>query len=64
VSLEKADLGGCAGHDSTDGPSACNVEGHANFRAHVEGRVAWARHVNAAKAARLERDLARIDWSR
>lgn len=46
-----------------DGPSA-HAHGSDDFRAHLLGRVAWARQVNAAKAARLARDLARIDWQR
>ncbi len=46
-----------------DGPSAC-AEGQIDLRAHLIGRVAWARHVNPAKAMRLERELARIDWQR
>ena len=46
-----------------DGPSA-HAQGHADFRAHVLGRVAWARQVNAAKAARLDCELSRIDWQR
>lgn len=47
-----------------DGPSAQNRDGHADWRGHLQGRVAWAAQLNAGKAARLRALLDRIDWSR
>lgn len=47
-----------------DGPSGQNREGHADWRAHLQGRVAWATQLNAAKAQKLKTLLDRIDWSR
>jgi RNA-directed DNA polymerase len=46
-----------------DGPAA-HAQGRDDFRSHLVGLVAWARQVNPAKAVRLERDMARIDWQR
>ncbi|MCZ7644402.1 MAG: reverse transcriptase family protein [Planctomycetota bacterium] len=54
----KAILHNCAKH----GPGAQNREGHADFRAHLAGKIAFVRSVNPQKAARLERDFARIKW--
>jgi RNA-directed DNA polymerase len=45
------------------GPASQNLEGHADFRAHLWGRVQWAAQLNAAKAARLHALWQRIDWS-
>lgn len=56
----KATLHRCA----VDGPSAQNREGHADWRAHLQGRVSWAAQLNAAKAQKLKVLLDRIDWSR
>ncbi len=47
-----------------DGPSSQNREGHADWQAHLRGRVAWAAQLNPVKAARLSRQLERIDWAR
>ena len=47
-----------------DGPSSQNRDGHADWRAHLQGRVAWAAQLNAAKAAKLKKLLAQVDWSR
>jgi len=47
-----------------DGPSSQNRDEHPNWREHLHGRVAWAAQLNAAKAQRLQRLLAGIDWSR
>jgi RNA-directed DNA polymerase len=49
---------------SERGGTSAHAQGRIDFRAHLIGQVAWARQVNPAKAARLERDLARIDWQR
>lgn len=46
-----------------EGPWTQNREGHARWREHLSGRVAWAVQLNPAKAARLQRLFARIDWT-
>lgn len=48
----------------THGPAAQNREGLPNWRDHLHGRVAWAAQLNPAKAERLQRLLAQIDWAR
>lgn len=45
------------------GPQSQNRDGHADFRAWLTGKVEWARSVNPARGARLQRLLAAIDWS-
>lgn len=47
-----------------DGPQAHNRDGHADWRGHLQGRVAWVRQLNPARGQRLQALLARIDWSR
>jgi hypothetical protein len=47
-----------------EGPSGQNRDGHADWRAHLQGRVAWAAQLNPGKAARLKALLDRIDWRR
>ncbi len=54
----KATLTNC----SRLGPASQNREGHENFRAHLEGRVAFLESVNARKGARLRRLFEGIDW--
>jgi hypothetical protein len=44
------------------GPASQNHEGHADFRAHLWGRVQWAAQLNAAKATRLHALWSRIEW--
>lgn len=44
------------------GPSTQNREGVADFRAHLGGLVAWARHFD--RSGRLQALFGRIDWSR
>ena len=44
------------------GPSSQNREGHADFRAHLAGRVAHAVMVNAVRGAKLEGIFARVRW--
>lgn len=56
----RAILTNCVRH----GPASQNRERHADFRAHLEGRVAWIAHVNPAHARRLVPLLAAIDWAR
>jgi hypothetical protein len=44
------------------GPTAQNREGHADFRAHLAGRVQWATQINPHKARRLHALWQRIEW--
>ncbi len=46
------------------GPSIQNREDHREFRAHLEGRVAFVAHVRPDKAVKLRTWLERIDWTR
>ncbi len=55
----RAVLHQCALH----GPASQNRDGHADFRAHLWGRVQWATQLNPAKAERLQARWQRIDWS-
>lgn len=55
----RAVLHGCV----VEGPASQNREGHADFRAHLLGRLQWATQVNPAKARRLHALWARIAWS-
>jgi RNA-directed DNA polymerase len=48
---------------TVEGPASQNREGHADFRAHLFGRLQWAAQVNPAKAERLKRLWDRIDWA-
>ena len=50
-------------HCVREGPAGQNREGRPDWRAHLQGRVAWAAQLNPAKALRLQRLLAQIDWS-
>jgi len=45
-----------------DGPALQNREGHADWRAHLQGRVSWAAQLNPQKAQRLQRLWAQIVW--
>lgn len=44
------------------GAASQNRDGHADFRAHLEGRVGWVEQVNPKRGGRLRRLLDRIDW--
>ena len=46
----------------TRGPESQNREGHADFRAHLTGRVAWVESVNPAKGKKLRARLEAIRW--
>ena len=54
----RAVLHQCALH----GPASQNRDGHADFRAHLWGRVQWAAQLNAAQATRLHALWSRIEW--
>jgi hypothetical protein len=55
----KATLTNCVRH----GPLEQNRDGHADYRAHLQGRVAWFEHADPARGARLRALLERISWS-
>jgi retron-type reverse transcriptase len=44
------------------GPAAQNRDGHADFRAHLLGRIAWVASIDPAKGARLRSSFDRIVW--
>ncbi len=52
-------LTNCARH----GPHAQNRAGHPHWRAHLEGRVAWAEALSSTRGRRLRARLDEIDWS-
>ena len=55
----KAILTNCVRH----GPETQNREQHADFRAHLAGRVAFVISLNEARGRRLEEIFRRIDWA-
>ena len=55
----RAILTNCARH----GPASQNRDARPDFRAHLNGQIAWVRSVNPAKAERLLGIYERIDWS-
>ena len=54
----KAILTNCVRH----GPASPNREGHVDFRAHLQGRVAQAVMLNAQRGAKLKGIFERIGW--
>ncbi len=44
------------------GPQSQNRAGHADFRAHLEGRVTWVENVNPTRGAKLRRMFDAIEW--
>jgi RNA-directed DNA polymerase len=44
------------------GAASQNREGHADFRAHLQGRVAQAVMLNAGRGEKLKRIFERIGW--
>jgi hypothetical protein len=55
----KAILTRCVRH----GPAGENREGRSDFRAWLQGRVAWCASVNPTRGAKLQRLFARIEWA-
>lgn len=55
----KAILHNCLKH----GPTSQNREQHPNFRAHLQGRLAWFQQINPARAEKLQGMFARIAWN-
>jgi RNA-directed DNA polymerase len=50
-------------HDAArHGPAAADREGHADFRAHLEGRISWVTAANPARGPKLRAALDAIDW--
>lgn len=45
-----------------NGPASDDLEGHADFRAHLRGRIAWVGQFSPARRAKLEALFARIAW--
>jgi hypothetical protein len=56
--LLKAILTNCV----RSGPESQNREGHADFRAHLQGRVGFVEMIHAVKGARLRAIFDRIAW--
>lgn len=54
----KAILTNCARH----GPASQNHAGHADFQAHLAGRIGWASTLNPARGEKLREIHARIAW--
>ncbi len=54
----KAILTNCIRH----GPASQNRDGHADFRAHLQGRVAWVGQRNPARGERLRALFDAIPW--
>jgi RNA-directed DNA polymerase len=54
----KAILTNCVRH----GPESQNRDGHAHFRAHLEGRVGFVETIHAEKGQRLRALFERIRW--
>jgi hypothetical protein len=49
-------------HDAAvHGPQAANRQGHPDFRAHLQGRIAWAA-TTPARAEKLQSAFAAIRW--
>jgi len=44
------------------GPASQNREKHADFRAHLLGRITWVESLNPGRSARLRGEFARIRW--
>jgi RNA-directed DNA polymerase len=54
----KAILHNCVRH----GPAGQNRDSVADFRRHLDGRIAWVAQVNPRRAEKLRRDFDRIAW--
>jgi RNA-directed DNA polymerase len=54
----KATLHNCVRH----GPADQNRAGHRDFRAHLDGRIAWIESVNPHRGRKLRRMFDRIAW--
>ncbi|MCR9201149.1 MAG: reverse transcriptase family protein [Planctomycetaceae bacterium] len=54
----KAILTNCVRH----GPASQNREEHADFRAHLCGRISWLEHLNPVRGKKLRRLFEQIEW--
>ena len=45
------------------GPASQNRQGHADFKAHLSGRIAYVGWLNEAKGERLRRMWEAIEWA-
>jgi hypothetical protein len=57
--LLKAILTNCTRH----GPASQNRENHPDFRAHLQGKLAWVRFIHPEKEEKLRAIFERINWS-
>jgi RNA-directed DNA polymerase len=55
----KATLHNCARY----GPSTQNLDKHAHFRAHLQGRINWVAHLNPTRGRKLRQIFETIAWS-
>ncbi|MFZ2269822.1 MAG: reverse transcriptase family protein [Azonexus sp.] len=55
----KAILTNCQHH----GPDSQNRDGRPDFRAHLQGRIAWCGQVNAGRGEKLQALFERINWA-
>jgi hypothetical protein len=55
----KATLTNCVRH----GPAGANREGHADFRAHLAGRIAFVSSIHKDRGQKLRTLFERIDWN-
>lgn len=46
------------------GPQSQNHDDHADFRAHLNGRVTWVENVNPRRGLKLRRIFEKIDWEK
>ena len=60
LDLLEAILINCVRH----GGESQNRDAHPNFRAHLEGRIAFVQMIHPAKASRLRQLFDSIDWVR
>jgi RNA-directed DNA polymerase len=44
------------------GPASQNRDGHADFRRHLEGRLAWVSSIHESRGKKLRALFERIDW--
>jgi hypothetical protein len=46
-----------------EGPASQNHGGHADFRAHLQGKLAWVAFIHPGKAEKLQGIFGRIEWA-
>jgi hypothetical protein len=45
------------------GPASQNHEGHPDFAAHLQGKLAWVNFIHPGKGAKLRAIFEKIDWT-